>query len=82
MRRLLLTLGANINSRDNRGWTPLAHSAYLGRAKIVRILLERGADPNIPNNKNKFPMQMAKKEEIVEIIESKIELTQLRAGRA
>ncbi len=36
------------------------HAAYLGRSKIVRLLLERGADPNIPSNKNKFPMEMAK----------------------
>ena len=38
-RRLVVLLNANINSRDKRGWTPLMHAAFLGRAKIVRFLL-------------------------------------------
>lgn len=64
VRRLLIVLDANINTRDNRGWTPLAISAHHGHAKIVRLLLERGADPDIPNNRNKFPIQLAKSSEI------------------
>ncbi len=72
VRKLIITLNANINSRDNKGWTPLAYSAHLGHAKIVRLLLEKGADPAIPTNKNKFPAQIAKNEEIVEIIDSKL----------
>lgn len=66
-----MTLHANINSRDNKGWTPLAYAAHIGYAKIVRLLLEKGADPTIPTNKNKFPTQIAKNEEIIEIIDSK-----------
>jgi len=48
---LLIDHGADINAK---GWpsnqadaTPLMHPSWLGHAKMVAVLLERGADPNI-----------------------------------
>ena len=55
---LLLDHGAKIliNDRNNRGLTPLHKATYLGRADGVRILLENGADPNIPDNDQRTPI--------------------------
>ncbi len=43
---LLLKAGANINARDEAGFTPLHDAALAGNASVVRSLLERGADIN------------------------------------
>lgn len=43
---LLLARGAEVNKSDGDGWTAL-HAACLGRhPEIVRLLLDKGADPN------------------------------------
>jgi len=40
----LLDQGADVNARDDRGWTPLSHAAYYGYLKIVELLVSKGAD--------------------------------------
>ena len=46
--RTLLEDGANCNTQDNAGWTPL-HDAVTGaRTGVVRILLQFGANPSVP----------------------------------
>ena len=37
--------GAELNSQDNQGWTPLNWAAGSGQLEIVELLLEHGADP-------------------------------------
>ncbi len=49
---LLITRGAHINARNTYGQTPLHSIAgYYGRDKIVKILLNKGADVNAVINK-------------------------------
>jgi len=43
--RLLLDAGAPIDPEDKNGMTPLMFAARSGRIDMVRLLLERGADP-------------------------------------
>ena len=43
---VLLQAGANINARDEAGFTPLHDAALAGNAGAVRLLLEHGADIN------------------------------------
>ena len=42
-----MDFGAAVNSQDQDGWTPLTHAAFHGRVAVVRLLLRRGADPNL-----------------------------------
>jgi uncharacterized protein len=48
--RLLLERGANIESRDSAGSTPLRIAVLLNREDIVQQLLEAGADFRIRDN--------------------------------
>src|SRR5581483_1040681 len=43
----LLDKGADVNARNRFGATPLWFAAYKNRADVVKLLLERKADPNL-----------------------------------
>ncbi len=45
----LIDLGAPLDAKDFSGATPLTNAAYFGRVDIVRILLTKGARPNVLN---------------------------------
>ncbi|ARO89069.1 hypothetical protein EBAPG3_007990 [Nitrosospira lacus] len=42
----LLKQGANVDAKDDDGWTALLKTAYLGRLLIMQTLLDAGADIN------------------------------------
>ena len=39
-----ITSGADVNSADDQGWTPLSYASGNGDLDLVRLLLENGAD--------------------------------------
>ncbi|MBZ5620470.1 MAG: ankyrin repeat domain-containing protein [Acidobacteriia bacterium] len=41
--------GANVNSADKFGTTPLMQAALYSNASCIRLLLDKGADPNAAN---------------------------------
>ena len=49
---LLLTYGAKPNAKSREGKTALFEAIQLGRADIVKTLLDNGADPNLPGPKH------------------------------
>lgn len=55
----LIKRGADVNLRQKDGTTALWHAAKLGDDDIVEILLDHGADPKIPDNNNKTPVDVA-----------------------
>ncbi|OAY42537.1 ADP-ribosylation factor GTPase-activating protein AGD3 isoform X2 [Manihot esculenta] len=59
MLELLLQYGANINSTDLRGQTPLHRCILRGRATFAKLLLSRGADPRAVNGEGKTPLELA-----------------------
>ena len=57
----LIVLGANLDWKEdgNRGWTALHWAAYYNRLKIVKILIDAGADVNIQNEEEDTPLHIA-----------------------
>jgi ankyrin repeat protein len=51
--KMLLELGADINAVDNNGDTAMHGAAYNITPMVVKLLAERGADPQIWKNPNK-----------------------------
>jgi ankyrin repeat protein len=47
MVKLLLDHGADVDLRNNDGWTALMNACGRGYNDIVKLLLAKGADPNI-----------------------------------
>ncbi len=58
--RLLIAQGADINTRDNRGGTPLHWAAYYNRKEIAKLLLMQGADINIKDKNGLTPVDVAR----------------------
>ena len=52
--KMLLDLGANVNAIDNDGETAMHGAAYNAYPSVVKLLAERGADPQIWKEKDKF----------------------------
>jgi len=61
LRAVSLFLGSNINvdTRDERGWTPLTISAFNGNEDIARLLIQAGADLQATDNAGYGPMHWA-----------------------
>ena len=47
--KALLAQGANINTQDANGTTPLMYAVVNAEADCVKLLLDKGADPNLSN---------------------------------
>ncbi|XP_022904818.1 mitochondrial disaggregase-like [Onthophagus taurus] len=47
LKRLLAKQQLNVNVRHKLGWTALMVAAVNGRSEICKVLLEKGADPNL-----------------------------------
>ena len=69
----LLNLGIDPNIQDAKGYTALHYAVKYNNTRIIKKLLQKGADINIKENKyNKSPVMMAKnKAEILEIFRKK-----------
>ena len=52
--KMLLDRGANVNEVDNNGDTAMHGAAYGAYPSVVTLLADRGADPQIWKEKNKF----------------------------
>jgi ankyrin repeat protein len=59
--KIALDKGADINYKDNIGWTALLHATFYGYKDIVELLLKNGADINIKNNGGNTALIIASK---------------------
>lgn len=63
----------DINSQRNNGWTFLHYSVAQGERKIANFLLENGANPDIKNHINNYPLNYAINYENIEIVKLLLE---------
>ncbi|RYG69027.1 ankyrin repeat domain-containing protein [archaeon] len=52
----------NVNSRDLKGWTCACIAVFHDSHKVLKLLLEHGADPNIRSSYNRNAWDLAKDE--------------------
>lgn len=66
----LLTAGANIDTQDDQGWTPLMMAVFNGDFEVTEKLLEKGANIQIRNNFGENALMMANfsDEEIIRLL--------------
>ncbi|XP_022758111.1 ankyrin repeat domain-containing protein 50-like [Durio zibethinus] len=58
MKRCLVE-GANVNCKDQNGWTPLHRAAFKGRIESVKVLLNHGAQVNLVDHNGYTPLHCA-----------------------
>ncbi|KAL1832888.1 hypothetical protein ACET3Z_002539 [Daucus carota] len=54
-----LARGAEVNGKDQNGWTPLHRAAFKGRIKSVKLLLSHGAKTNVVDDHGYTPLHRA-----------------------
>ena len=65
----LISKGANIEAKDNKGMTPLHYATLSFRPAVIKFLLSKGANRNIKDNDGCTPYNYAITEEILKIYE-------------
>ncbi|XBH53806.1 hypothetical protein VPH35_076221 [Triticum aestivum] len=61
VRCMVEELGFDVNAGSQAGVTALAAAAADGRMRVMRYLLDKGADPNKPANSGHYPLHHAAK---------------------
>jgi ankyrin repeat protein len=62
--------GADINTPDPVGNTPLMLAAQRGHPETVTFLIEKGADPSKTNRFGKMAIHLAKDPDVIAVLKS------------
>lgn len=66
--QLLINHGANVNATDLWKFTPLHEASAKAKYEIVKLLLKHGADPKIKNRDGATAMDLARDQEIADLL--------------
>ena len=55
----LIENGADVNTKDDNGWTPLHWAAFRGHEGVVKLLINNKASVDIKNNHAETPLHYA-----------------------
>ena len=69
----MLAIGADVNTHDENGLTPLHIASECGNVTLVNLLLRFGAKVNIRNSKNQTPIYFAVMNRHLEVVEKLLE---------
>jgi serine/threonine protein kinase len=69
----LLKEGADVNAKDEFGWTPLHKAAILGHIEVVKLLIKEGADVNAKNEFGWTPLHGAAESGHIEVVKLLLE---------
>lgn len=67
--RSFIARGADVNAKDQDGWTALISTSHYGHKELVEFLLAKGADVNIKANNGATALSLASREGYKEIVE-------------
>lgn len=67
---MLIAHGADMNARNERGWTPLHSALIFGQIGIVELLISKGADVNAETVDGDTPLSLAKLSRHAKIVET------------
>lgn len=59
VRRLLQEEHMQIDFRDDEDRTPLSFAAQFGHYEVIRLLLDKGVDPNLKDERGRIPLSIA-----------------------
>ena len=59
MLKHLVSLGANVNAKNNNGYTPLHEAATNPNVNVLKYLVGKGANLDIKNNWGMTPLHFA-----------------------
>ena len=68
--KFLLDHGANVNSRNDRGYTPLHYATGSGSKAMVELFLDRQAEANGENNEGMRPLHLAASRGFLRVMEA------------
>ena len=57
--KLLVENGANVNTKNDSGKTPLHLAAFWGHNEVAKYLIEKNADVNATTNKGRTALELA-----------------------
>ena len=72
MARILILNGADLNTRDVEGWTPLHAAAACGNLQIINLMVDSGADLVALNHDDKMPVDVGCDADIQYILQQKM----------
>ena len=64
----LLLKKVDLNSKDNRGWSPLHWAALYGHTDIARFFIDKGAEVNAKDKNGCTPLHWAAKKGHADIV--------------
>ena len=67
----LIEKGANINQYDNDGFTPLMHAVQNSNIKVIKILLDNGADKDAVSKRGYTAMSLSSSEKVSQVLSQK-----------
>ena len=60
--------GADLEAKDQNGWTPLFWAARFGYTEVVKLLVSKGASKDLKDNNGDTPLSIAREWDRSEVV--------------